>query len=237
METNTQDAVIEQTAKKTAHDDFDWTIDKRNVTSYSKDKYATLDTMYSNSITTIEENEIVTGTIVGITSTDVVLSVGFKSDGLVPTSEFRDIEDLAIGQKYEVYVMSKEDKKGHLILSRKNAKLKRAWEQIVEANEKDIIVTGLITSKTKGGLIANVFGLHRNSVANAKNIVEEDKKCFSNLALPLRQMNKLKNKAPLLQQYLLTIETKSGILICLLLFIIYYFIIFNLYFFLDNPFN
>lgn len=159
METNAQDAVKEQTAKKTAHDDFDWTIDKRNVTSYAKDKYAELDTMYSNSITTIEENEIVQGTVVGITSTDVVLSVGFKSDGLVPSSEFRDIEDLAIGQKYEVYVMSKEDKKGHLILSRKNAKLKRAWEQIVEANEKDIIVTGLITSKTKGGLIANVFGL------------------------------------------------------------------------------
>lgn len=159
METKAQDAVKEQTAKKTAHDDFDWTVDKRNVTSYAKDKYAELDTMYSNSITTIEENEIVQGTVVGITSTDVVLSVGFKSDGLVPSSEFRDIEDLAIGQKYEVYVMSKEDKKGHLILSRKNAKLKRAWEQIVEANEKDIIVTGLITSKTKGGLIANVFGL------------------------------------------------------------------------------
>src|SRR5690606_17887763 len=87
-----------------------------------------------------------------------VLNVGYKADGLVPLSEFRD-EELAVGQAYDVYVVSKEDKKGTLILSRKNAKLLKAWEQIVNANVTGEIVQGKIISKTKGGLIANVFGL------------------------------------------------------------------------------
>jgi small subunit ribosomal protein S1 len=143
----------------TAHDDFDWTVDKRNVVRYDKAQHDEYDVLYGSTLRTLEDNQIVKGQVVAITNTDVVFNIGFKSDGLVPLSEFRDQEELNIGESYDVYVVSKEDKKGHLILSRKNAKLLKAWEQIVNAAATGEVVTGRISSKTKGGLIANVFGL------------------------------------------------------------------------------
>jgi small subunit ribosomal protein S1 len=144
----------------TAHDDFDWTVDKRNVVRYDKTQHDEYDVLYGSTLRTLEDNQIVKGIVVAITNTDVVFNIGFKSDGLVPVSEFRDQEaPLNIGEEYDVYVVSKEDKKGHLILSRKNAKLLKAWEQIVNAAATGEVVTGRISSKTKGGLIANVFGL------------------------------------------------------------------------------
>ncbi len=147
------------TAAATAHDDFDWSVDKRNVVSYSEADRKKYDEVYSGTLKTIENNEIVKGTVVAVTATDVVLNIGFKSDGLVPLSEFRDIEELKIGESYDVYVVNKEDKKGVLILSRKNARMLKAWEQIVESYNTGAVVTGKITSKTKGGLICNVFGM------------------------------------------------------------------------------
>ena len=143
----------------TAHDDFDWTVDKRNVVRYDQKQHDEYDVLYGSTLRTLEDNQIVKGQVVAITTTDAVFNIGFKSDGLVPLSEFRDQEELNIGEIYDVYVVSKEDKKGHLILSRKNAKLLKAWEQIVTAAATGEVVTGRISSKTKGGLIANVFGL------------------------------------------------------------------------------
>ena len=162
----TEETVVEkptekkvQVAPATAHDDFDWTVDKRNVVRYNEADHEMYDVQYGSTLQTLEDNQIVNGQVVAITTTDVVFNIGFKSDGLVPISEFRDQEMPQVGEKYDVYVVSKEDKKGHLILSRKNAKLLKAWEQIVNAAATGEIVTGKITSKTKGGLIANVFGL------------------------------------------------------------------------------
>jgi len=143
----------------TAHDDFDWTIDKRNVIRYTdaeRDKY---DTDYTSTLRTIENDQIIKGRVVAITSNDVVLNIGFKSDGLVPLTEFRDVEDLKVGDEFDVYVVNKEDKKGILQLSRKNARMLKAWDEIVAAHKNGTVVTGKISSKTKGGLIANVFGL------------------------------------------------------------------------------
>ena len=142
-----------------AFEDFDWTVDKRNVVRYSDAESKKYDEEYSSTLKTIENDEIVKGTVVAITSADVVLNIGFKSDGLVPLTEFRDVEDLKVGNEFDVYVVNKEDKKGILQLSRKNARMLKAWEQIVEANKNGTVVTGKISSKTKGGLIANVFGL------------------------------------------------------------------------------
>jgi len=142
-----------------AFDDFDWTVDKRNVVRYSDAESKKYDEEYSSTLKTIENDEIVKGTVVAITSADVVLNIGFKSDGLVPLTEFRDVEDLKVGDEFDVYVVNKEDKKGILQLSRKNARMLKAWEQIVEANKNGTVVSGKISSKTKGGLIANVFGL------------------------------------------------------------------------------
>lgn len=144
---------------RTPHDDFDWDLGKRSVAVYSDEKKQSLEKEYEGTLQTINDNEIIKGTVVGLTKTDVVLNVGFKSDGLISLSEFRDIEDLKVGDEVEVFVVDKEDSKGHLVLSRKNAKLMRAWENIVNAHATGEVVMGTIVSKTKGGLIVNVFGL------------------------------------------------------------------------------
>lgn len=181
-------------AYNTAHDDFDWSISKRNVTTYDEPTRKNYDEMYGNSLNTINEHEIISGKVAAITSSDVVLNVGFKSDGLVPLSEFRDIETLEIGQEYEVYVMSKEDKKGHLVLSRKNAKLFKAWEQIKTSHANEEIVTGLIKSKTKGGLIADVFGLETflpGSQIDVKPITDYDQYVGKTMDLKIVKINEL----------------------------------------------
>ncbi|MCB0509436.1 MAG: 30S ribosomal protein S1 [Bacteroidetes bacterium] len=162
---------------ETAHDDFDWSIDKRNVSLYKPETRAEMEETYSKSLTTLEESTVVKGTVVSITSTDVVLNVGFKSDGLVAKSEFRDMENLKVNDVVDVYVVTTENKKGQLELSRKKAKLLTAWENIKSAYENDEIVKGLITTKTKGGLIADVFGLETflpGSQIDVKPIIDYD---------------------------------------------------------------
>ncbi|MGN6490346.1 MAG: 30S ribosomal protein S1 [Agriterribacter sp.] len=144
---------------ETAHDDFDWSIDKRNVSSYSKEEKEKYDSVYEGTFKTITDNEMVEGVVVGLTKTDVVVNIGFKSDGLVSLNEFRDLPTLKIGDVVEVMVVEKEDREGHLHLSRKQARITRAWERIVEIHKTGEVVTGVVTSKTKGGLIVDVFGM------------------------------------------------------------------------------
>ena len=151
-----QEPVAETVA---AHDDFDWTIDKRNVASYTKEEKEKYDKVYENTFVTINDSELIKGIVVGITKTDVVLNIGFKSDGLVSLNEFRDNPNLKVGDEVEVMVIEKEDRDGHLNLSRKQARVTRAWERIVEIHKTGEIVTGTVTSKTKGGLIVDVFGM------------------------------------------------------------------------------
>ncbi len=145
--------------KIAAHDDFDWSVDKRNVTHYSKDEKEKYDKVYENTFVTIEDGEIVNGNVVALTKTDVVVNIGFKSDGLVSLNEFRDNSNLGVGDIVEVMVVEKEDRDGNLHLSRKQARVFRAWERIVEVHKTGEVVTGYVTSKTKGGLIVDVFGL------------------------------------------------------------------------------
>jgi small subunit ribosomal protein S1 len=97
--------------------------------------------------------------VVGLTKTDVVLNIGFKSDGLISLNEFRDLQNLGIGDMVEVMIVEKEDRDGHLNLSRRQARITRAWEKIVEVHKTGEVITGTITSKTKGGLIVDVFGM------------------------------------------------------------------------------
>jgi small subunit ribosomal protein S1 len=142
-----------------AHDDFDWSIDKRNVASYNNDEKEKYDAVYEGTFKTITDGEMVEGTVVGLTKTDVVINIGFKSDGLVSLNEFRDIPGLKTGDVVEVMVVEKEDRDGHLHLSRKQARIARAWERIVEVHKTGDVVTGLVTSKTKGGLIVDIYGM------------------------------------------------------------------------------
>ncbi|MES1216673.1 MAG: 30S ribosomal protein S1 [Bacteroidota bacterium] len=144
---------------QTPHDDFDWSIDKRNVASYTQDEKDKYDKVYENTFVQINDNELIKGTVVGLTKTDVVLNIGFKSDGLVSLNEFRDLQNLAIGDEVEVMVVDKEDRDGHLNLSRRQARVTRAWQRIVEVHKTGEVITGVVTSKTKGGLIVDVFGM------------------------------------------------------------------------------
>ncbi|MGV3529176.1 MAG: 30S ribosomal protein S1 [Flavisolibacter sp.] len=155
------EGISEQPVEETlaAHDDFDWSIDKRNVTSYTQEEKEKYDQVYDKTFVQLNDGELITGLVVGITNTDVVLNIGFKSDGLVSLNEFRDLPSLSVGDEVEVMVVEKEDRDGNLNLSRKQARITRAWERIVEVHKSGEVVTGTVTSKTKGGLIVDVFGM------------------------------------------------------------------------------
>jgi small subunit ribosomal protein S1 len=144
---------------QTAHDDFDWSVDKRNVTSYNKEEKEKYDKVYDNTFVQLNDGELMKGTVVGVTKTDVVLNIGFKSDGLISLNEFRDLPGLKVGDEVEVMIVEKEDRDGHLNLSRKQARITRAWERIMEVHKTGEVITGTVTSKTKGGLIVDVFGM------------------------------------------------------------------------------
>ncbi|MEO8583436.1 MAG: S1 RNA-binding domain-containing protein, partial [Flavitalea sp.] len=144
---------------ETAFDDFDWSIDKRNVAAYTSDEKKKYDVLYESTFKAVTDGELVKGTVVGLTKTDVVINIGFKSDGLVSLNEFRDIPTLKTGDEVEVMVVEKEDRDGNLNLSRKQARITRAWERIVEVHKTGEVITGTVTSKTKGGLIVDVFGM------------------------------------------------------------------------------
>ena len=145
---------------ETAHDDFDWSRDKRNVAAYSKDERLKYDAVYDATFKQITDGEMIQATVESLTKTDAVVNIGFKSDGLISLNEFRDIPGgVKVGDIIEVMVVEKEDRDGNLNLSRKSARITRAWERIVEVNKTGEIVTGLVTSKTKGGLIVDVFGM------------------------------------------------------------------------------
>ena len=158
--TATTNVPVAEKHVETAHDDFDWSRDKRNVVSYSKEEKAKYDSVYDNTFKQINDGEMIQASIVSLTKTDAVVNIGFKSDGLISLNEFRDIPGgVKVGDMVEVMVVEKEDREGNLHLSRKSARITRAWERIVEINKTGEIVTGLVTSKTKGGLIVDVFGM------------------------------------------------------------------------------
>jgi small subunit ribosomal protein S1 len=156
----TNEPVKEKAPKvETAHDDFDWSIDKRNVASYSNEEKKKYDSVYEGTFKAVTDGELVKGIVVGVTKTDVVINIGFKSDGLVSLNEFREMQNLKVGDEVEVMVVEKEDREGNLNLSRKQARITRAWERIVEVHKTGEVITGTVTSKTKGGLIVDVFGM------------------------------------------------------------------------------
>src|SRR6186713_751216 len=157
--TATTNAPVAEQQAPSAHDDFDWSVDKRNVTSYTQEEKEKYEKVYDDTFIQITDGEMIKGLVVGVTKTDVVLNIGFKSDGLVSLNEFRDLQGLKVGDEVEVMVIEKEDREGHLNLSRRQARITRAWERIVEVHKTGEVITGLVTNKTKGGLIVDVFGM------------------------------------------------------------------------------
>lgn len=114
---------------------------------------------YNDTLSAIKDNEVVEGTVISINKREVVVNVGYKSDGIVPAAEFRYNPDLKVGDKVEVYIESQEDKKGQLVLSHKEARAAQAWERVNEAFDKGEIVTGYIKWRSKGGMIVDVLGM------------------------------------------------------------------------------
>ena len=115
--------------------------------------------MYGGSLNQIEEKEVVTGSVVSITPRDVILNIGFKSDGLVSASEFRDLPDLKIGDEVQVFIEEQENANGQLVLSRRKAKIVYAWESIQKALDEDLVINGMVKRRTKGGLIVDIYGV------------------------------------------------------------------------------
>jgi small subunit ribosomal protein S1 len=142
-------------------DNFDWDNVGANSFggNYTAEQRAEMEQMYSDTLTTVQEEEVIKGTVVGITDRDVILNIGFKSDGLVPLSEFRDLTDLKVGDEVEVFIEDQEDANGQLILSRKKAKIKQAWKAIYDALENDTVLEGVVKRRTKGGLIMDLDGV------------------------------------------------------------------------------
>ncbi|MBX9851087.1 MAG: 30S ribosomal protein S1 [Cytophagaceae bacterium] len=143
------------------NEDFNWdsTGKKGFGSDYSEKQRADLEKLYENTLTEVNEKEVVSGTVVGITDRDVILNIGFKSDGLIPLSEFRDMENLKVGDDVEVYVEDQEDVNGQLILSRRKAKIVKAWDNIQKALDGDLVIEGFVKRRTKGGLIVDIYGV------------------------------------------------------------------------------
>ncbi len=180
VEEDTPDEIEEETqivVDRGPHDDFDWSLGKRNTITYNDSDKESLLKDYSASLNSVIENEVVKGRVSDITSGDVVLDINAKSDGLVSLSEFRDMPDLKVGDMVDVYVEQQEDAKGQLILSRRKAKLLTAWESLVESYNEGTIIQGLVVSKTKGGLIVDCNGLETflpGSQIDIKPIIDYD---------------------------------------------------------------
>jgi small subunit ribosomal protein S1 len=138
--------------------DFDWDAYEKGITLTDTAK-EDLEKIYDNTLNAIKDKEVVEGTVILINKREVVVNVGYKSDGIVPMSEFRYNPDLAVGDKVEVYIESQEDKKGQLILSHKQARATRSWDRVNAALESQEIVKGFVKCRTKGGMIVDVFGI------------------------------------------------------------------------------
>jgi small subunit ribosomal protein S1 len=139
--------------------DFDWENTRNDGGFYPQSVYVEFEKQYDQTLSTIAENEVIDGTVVSLNKREVVINIGYKSEGVVSLNEFRYNPKLKIGDKVEVYVETQEDKDGQLILSHKKARALRSWDRVNEALEKDEIIQGYIKCRTKGGMIVDVFGI------------------------------------------------------------------------------
>ena len=156
--------VVENAEKKvrvkpTPDANFDWNIDPKRHDNYKSEERLQLEAMYEKTMSQIADHEVVEGTVVGKTSREVVVNIGFKSDGVIPVAEFRHNPNLKVGDKIEVYVENQEGINGQLVLSHKKARILKSWDRVNEAYDKQEIVQGYVKSRTKGGLIVDVFGI------------------------------------------------------------------------------
>ncbi len=141
-----------------SNENFDWNAFENELSIYDQSK-EDITAKYNQSLSNVQVGEVVEGTVTGITKREVVVNIGYKSEGIIPVTEFRYNPELAIGEKVEVYVESAEDKKGQLALSHKKARQLKSWDLVNKAMDEDQIIKGYIKCRTKGGMIVDVFGI------------------------------------------------------------------------------
>ena len=149
---------MEEVKNVVANENFDWNAFENDLGVYDQDK-AQITEAYDKTLSNVNVGEVVEGTVTGVNKREVIVNVGYKSEGIIPVSEFRYNPDLKVGDKIEVYVDSAEDKNGQLALSHKKARQLKCWDRVNEALEKDEIIKGYIKCRTKGGMIVDVFGI------------------------------------------------------------------------------
>ena len=139
-------------------EDFDWEAFERGDVN-KNESHEALEAAYDKSLGAIKDKEVTEGTVISINKREVVVNIGYKSDGIIPFNEFRYNPDLKVGDTVEVFVENQEDNKGQLVLSHKKARTAKSWERVNQALENDEIIKGYIKCRTKGGMIVDVFGI------------------------------------------------------------------------------
>ncbi len=139
-------------------EDFDWEAFEKGETK-KNESYEALEAAYDKSLGAIKDKEVTEGTVISINKREVVVNIGYKSDGIIPYNEFRYNPDLKVGDTVEVFVENQEDQKGQLVLSHRKARTAKSWERVNQALENDEIIKGYIKCRTKGGMIVDVFGI------------------------------------------------------------------------------
>ena len=139
-------------------EDFDWEAYESGDVKTDVSREAQ-EEAYAGSLNNVNDHDVVDGTVIAINKREVVVNIGYKSDGIIPTSEFRYNPDLKVGDTVEVYIENQEDKKGQLILSHKKARASRSWDRVNQALENEEIIKGYVKCRTKGGMIVDVFGI------------------------------------------------------------------------------
>ena len=144
--------------KNSPIEDFDWAAYENGESAGEKSREE-LTHAYEESLNSVKDKEVIEGTIIALNKREAVVNIDYKSDGIIPMSEFRYNPDIKIGDKVEVFIENQEDRKGQLILSHKKARASRSWERINAALENNEIIKGFIKCRTKGGMIVDVFGI------------------------------------------------------------------------------
>ncbi len=169
--TKEEEVVVEEAKEKTVEvkeekpvaekeeEEFDWDNLSNDEDSYSKEERAKMEEVYNETLSTVVENEVIDGTVVNISKREVVINIGYKSEGVVNANEFRYNPELKVGDTVEVLVETQEDNNGQLIISHKRARTLRSWDRVNSALENNEIIKGFIKCRTKGGMIVDVFGI------------------------------------------------------------------------------
>ncbi|HMU12697.1 MAG: 30S ribosomal protein S1 [Bacteroidetes bacterium] len=172
--------------------DFDWATledDKKSISASDRER---MEKAYEESLTSIAEKEVLMGTVVGMNKKEVVININYKSEGVVPLSEFRYKPDLKLGDQVEVYIEKQEDKGGQMVISHKTARVHNAWGKVNHALETNEIITGFVKCRTKGGLIVDVFGIEAflpGSQIDVKPIRDYDQFVGKNMEFKVVKIN------------------------------------------------